>query len=155
MSQPDQTDGPMWDPDIAAMNLTDFEKEGLQVYRNYTLVFEKNANLHQLHACGVLMKARLWIVTTPSSTILCSVSMIGLPIYGIRRPSVGNLSSGPTILSLKPNCLRWRRSAPTQCLAHCRRRSVRRWGNVMKRRRRSCKKRNRQRLSAHWRRLRR
>ncbi len=41
MSQPDQTDGPMWDPDIAAMNLTDFEKEGLQVYRNYTLAFER------------------------------------------------------------------------------------------------------------------
>jgi hypothetical protein len=58
-----------------------------------------------------LVKARLWIVTTPSSTALCSAYMIGLPIYGIRRPGVGNLSSEPTILTLKTNCLRWRRSA--------------------------------------------
>jgi len=31
----------MWDADIAAMNLTDPEKDGLQVYRNYTRAFEK------------------------------------------------------------------------------------------------------------------
>src|SRR6202022_3197263 len=68
------------------------------------------ANLHQLHAFGLLVKAPL-CVTTPSSTVLCSASMIGLTIYGIKRPCVGNLSSRPTILSLKPNCFRWRRSA--------------------------------------------
>jgi hypothetical protein len=40
MSKPEQTDS--WDADIAAMNLTDPEKNGLQVYRNYTRAFEKN-----------------------------------------------------------------------------------------------------------------
>src|SRR6266478_349893 len=60
---------------------------------------------------GVLVKAPPWIVTAPSSKVLCSAYMIGLPIYGIKRPRVGNLSSRPTILSLGPNCLRWRRSA--------------------------------------------
>jgi hypothetical protein len=60
---------------------------------------------------GVLVKAPPWIVTAPSSTVMCSAYMNGLPIYGIKRPRVGNLSSRPTILSLKPNCLRWRRSA--------------------------------------------
>src|SRR5882762_7508444 len=55
-------------------------------------------------------KLDLWIVTTPSSTALCSAYMIGLTIYRIKRPRIGNLSSGPTILLLKPNCLRWRRS---------------------------------------------
>lgn len=32
-----------WDPDIAALNLTDGEKNGLQVFRNYTRAFEKSA----------------------------------------------------------------------------------------------------------------
>ncbi|UVW29848.1 hypothetical protein [Massilia sp. H6] len=32
-----------WDPDIAALNLTHVEKNGLQVFRNYTLAFEKSA----------------------------------------------------------------------------------------------------------------
>lgn len=32
-----------WDPDIAALSLTDVEKNGLQVFRNYTRAFEKNA----------------------------------------------------------------------------------------------------------------
>jgi hypothetical protein len=31
----------MWDADIAAMDLSNDEKEGLQVYRNYTRAFEK------------------------------------------------------------------------------------------------------------------
>jgi hypothetical protein len=39
------------------------------------------------------------------------IYMIGLPIYGIRRRGIGNLSGRLTILSLKPNCLRWRQSA--------------------------------------------
>jgi hypothetical protein len=30
-----------WDDDIAAMNLTEFEKNGLQVYRNYNKAFER------------------------------------------------------------------------------------------------------------------
>lgn len=32
-----------WDPDIAVLNLTDGEKNGLQVFRNYTNTFEKSA----------------------------------------------------------------------------------------------------------------
>ena len=32
-----------WDPDIVALNLTDVEKNGLQVFRNYTKAFEKSA----------------------------------------------------------------------------------------------------------------
>lgn len=32
-----------WDDDIAAMSLSDFEKNGLQVYRNYQRAFEKHA----------------------------------------------------------------------------------------------------------------
>jgi hypothetical protein len=32
-----------WDPDIAALSLTDGEKNGLQVFRNYTVAFEKSA----------------------------------------------------------------------------------------------------------------
>jgi len=32
-----------WDSDIAALNLTDGEKTGLQVFRNYTRAFEKSA----------------------------------------------------------------------------------------------------------------
>jgi len=32
-----------WDADIAALNLTDVEKNGLQVFRNYTRAFEKSA----------------------------------------------------------------------------------------------------------------
>ena len=32
-----------WDLDIAALNLTDVEKNGLQVFRNYTKAFEKSA----------------------------------------------------------------------------------------------------------------
>ena len=32
-----------WDPDIAALSLTDVEKNGLQVFRNYTSAFEKSA----------------------------------------------------------------------------------------------------------------
>jgi len=32
-----------WDSDIAIMNLTDVEKNGLQVFRNYTKAFEKSA----------------------------------------------------------------------------------------------------------------
>lgn len=32
-----------WDPDIAALDLTDVEKNGLQVFRNYTNAFEKKA----------------------------------------------------------------------------------------------------------------
>mgnify|MGYP000895518890 CR=1 FL=1 len=35
-----------WDPDIAALNLTDVEKNGLQVFRNYTRTFEKSAAEH-------------------------------------------------------------------------------------------------------------
>ena len=31
-----------WDPDIAAMNLSDVEKNGLQVFRNYTTSFESH-----------------------------------------------------------------------------------------------------------------
>src|SRR5712671_2615692 len=76
----------------------------------WAIARRQTANLHQLHAFGLLVKAPL-CVTTPSSTVLCSAYMIGLTIYGIKRPCVGNLSSRPTILSLKPNCLRWRRSA--------------------------------------------
>src|ERR1700740_2951183 len=37
--------------------------------------------------------------------------MIGSTICGINRPSVGNLSGGPTIISLKSSCVHWRRSA--------------------------------------------
>jgi hypothetical protein len=59
----------------------------------------KTANLHQLHVSVVLVKAPPWIVTTPSSTVLCSAFRIGLTIYGIKRPFVGNLLSRPTILS--------------------------------------------------------
>lgn len=33
-----------WDPDIAALKLTDVEKNGLQVHRNYSLAFEKHRN---------------------------------------------------------------------------------------------------------------
>ena len=55
---------------------------------------------------SVLVKAPLWIVTTPSSTVLCSACIIGLNVYGIKRPRIGNLPSRRTILSLKPNCLR-------------------------------------------------
>jgi hypothetical protein len=32
-----------WDSDIAVLNLTDVEKNGLQVFRNYTRAFEKSA----------------------------------------------------------------------------------------------------------------
>lgn len=32
-----------WDDDVAAMNLTEVEKNGLQVFRNYTNAFEKSA----------------------------------------------------------------------------------------------------------------
>lgn len=32
-----------WDPDIAVLNLTDVEKNGLQVFRDYTRAFEKSA----------------------------------------------------------------------------------------------------------------
>ena len=32
-----------WDSDIEKLNLTDVEKDGLQVYRNYTTAFEKSA----------------------------------------------------------------------------------------------------------------
>lgn len=32
-----------WDSDIASLNLTDVEKNGLQVFRNYTRAFEKSA----------------------------------------------------------------------------------------------------------------
>ena len=32
-----------WDPDIAALSLTHIEKSGLQVFRNYTVAFEKSA----------------------------------------------------------------------------------------------------------------
>jgi hypothetical protein len=32
-----------WDPDIAALNLSDGEKEGLQLYRNYKNAFENHA----------------------------------------------------------------------------------------------------------------
>jgi hypothetical protein len=38
----------------------------------------KTANLHQLHAFDVLVKAPPWIVATPSSTVQCSAFMIGL-----------------------------------------------------------------------------
>ena len=31
-----------WDPDIDAMNLSEIEKDGLQVYRNYTKAFEEH-----------------------------------------------------------------------------------------------------------------
>jgi hypothetical protein len=44
------------------------------------------------------MKAAPWIVHSPTG-VLYSASMIGLTIYGTKRSSVGNLSSGPTILS--------------------------------------------------------
>lgn len=33
-----------WDPDIAALKLSDVEKNGLQVHRNYSLAFEKHRN---------------------------------------------------------------------------------------------------------------
>jgi len=31
-----------WDPDIAALKLSDVEKDGLQVHRNYSRAFEKH-----------------------------------------------------------------------------------------------------------------
>lgn len=33
-----------WDPDIAALKLTNVEKDGLQVHRNYSLAFQKHRN---------------------------------------------------------------------------------------------------------------
>jgi len=33
-----------WDPDIAALKLSDVEKNGLQVHRNYSRAFEKHRN---------------------------------------------------------------------------------------------------------------
>ena len=33
-----------WDPDIVALKLSDVEKNGLQVHRNYSLAFEKHRN---------------------------------------------------------------------------------------------------------------
>jgi hypothetical protein len=53
----------------------------------------------QLHAFGVRVKAPLRIVTTPSSTVLCSACIIDLNVYGAKRPHIGNLPSGRTILS--------------------------------------------------------
>ncbi len=85
--------------------------QGLEHELKPNLAVSADCELHQLHAFGVLVKAPPWIVTAPSPTVLCSAYMIGLAIYGIKRPRAGNLSSRPTILLLKPNCLRWRRSA--------------------------------------------
>lgn len=55
-----------------------------------------------------------------SSNMDCHRSKLNGTVFGIhdwltylwvKRPRVGNLSGRPTILSLKANCLRWRRSA--------------------------------------------
>lgn len=35
-----------WNPDIAALDLSEVEKNGLQVFRNYTIAFEKRAAEH-------------------------------------------------------------------------------------------------------------
>ena len=40
----DCTMGIDWDPDIAALKLSDVEKNGLQVHRNYSRAFEKHRN---------------------------------------------------------------------------------------------------------------
>ena len=49
----------------------------------------------------ICRKAPLRIVTTPSSTVLCSACIIGLNVYGAKRPCIGNLPSRRTIQSSK------------------------------------------------------
>jgi len=49
----------------------------------------------------------LWAVRSLPAHRYCP-ARIGPSICGAKRPSIGNLPSRPTILSLKTNCLSWR-----------------------------------------------
>ena len=66
------------------------------------------ANLHRVHAIGVRLTSRLRIVTAPSSTVVCSACMIGLTVYDVKRPCIGNLSTRLMTLWSRTSCLSWR-----------------------------------------------
>jgi hypothetical protein len=68
-------------------------------------------NLYQLYAFSVLLKARLWIVTTPISTMPILARRIGLIIFARTQLSIAKLPSGPTMRLSKMSCLIWRLSA--------------------------------------------